>query len=63
VVGGATRGSGEFNTYVWFVTRSIYHSAIPTGTKDEVDDEDARRVLDGSLSIEIFLSKRLSACG
>jgi hypothetical protein len=57
IMGGAIRGSGEFNLYVWHVTRTIFDSDLATGSEEEVDDEDARRVLTGTLSIEVLLEQ------
>jgi hypothetical protein len=57
IAGGATRGSGEYNSYVWFATRSVYDSDIPTGDKSEVDGQEALAMLEGRLTAEEFLAK------
>jgi hypothetical protein len=53
---GATRGSGDYSTFIWYSTRSFFDSNLPTGDVSEVDDPQALAVLEGQLSVEEYLA-------
>ena len=59
---GAVRGGHDYGVFVFYTTRTLYGSEIPTGTAAELDDE-ARALLEGRIDLADFRARAAHARG